>query len=52
MIETNELSVTEQIGQKIDILDPLKLFEHVRILDATTNQIIKPHLWPHLKYVI
>lgn len=43
-----ELPVIEQIGQKIDILDPLKFFEHVKILDATTNQIIKYEMWPHL----
>jgi len=45
---SDELSVIEQIGQKIDILDPLKFFEHVKILDATTNQIIKYEMWPHL----
>jgi len=52
MIEVKELSIEEQIGQKIDILDPLKFFEHVKILDATTNQIIKYEMWPHLEYVI
>ncbi|MEA3431771.1 MAG: terminase family protein [candidate division WOR-3 bacterium] len=45
---TEELSVIDQIKQKIDILDPLKFFEHVKILDATTNQIIKYEMWPHL----
>ena len=44
----NELSVLEQIGQKIDIQDPIKFFEYVKILDATTNQIIKYEMWPHL----
>ena len=43
-----ELTIEEQIGQKIDIQDPLKFFEHVKILDATTNQIIKYEMWPHL----
>ena len=47
-MDTKELSVIEQIGQKIDILDPLKFFEYVKILDATTNQIIKYEMWPHL----
>ena len=36
-----DLSIIEQIGQKIDIQDPIKFFEYVKILDATTNQIIK-----------
>ena len=49
---TNELSVIEQIEQNVDIIDPIKFFEHVKILDATSNQIVKPQLWPHLKYVI
>jgi len=48
MIDTKELPVIEQIGQKIDILDPLKFFEHVKILDATSNQVIKYEMWPHL----
>jgi hypothetical protein len=43
-----ELPIIEQIGQKIDILNPLKFFEYVKILDATTNQIIKYVMWPHL----
>ena len=43
-----ELSVIEQIKQKIEISDPIKFFEHVKILDATTNQIIKYEMWPHL----
>jgi len=47
-----ELSVIEQIGQYIDIKDPLKFFEHVKILDATTNQIIKYEMWPHLEEFI
>jgi hypothetical protein len=51
-LEVKELPVIEQIGQKIDILDPLKFFEHVKILDATTNEIIKYEMWPHLEYVI
>jgi len=44
----SELSVIEQIKQKIEISDPLKFFEHVKILDATTNQIIPYEMWPHL----
>ena len=44
----NELPIIEQIGQKIDTQDPLKFFEYVKILDATTNQIIKFEMWPHL----
>ena len=43
-----DLSILEQIGQKIDIQDPIKFFEYVKILDATTNQIIKYEMWPHL----
>jgi len=45
---TEDLSIIEQIGQKIDIQDPIKFFEYVKILDATTNQIIKYEMWPHL----
>jgi len=52
MIETKELSVLDQIGQNIDTKDPLKFFEHVKILDATTNQIIKFEMWPHLEEFI
>ena len=44
----SELSVIEQIGQKIDIQDPIKFFEHVKLLDATTNAIIPYQMWPHL----
>jgi len=47
-----ELSIEEQISEKLDISDPLKFFEHVKILDATTNQIIKYEMWPHLKEFI
>ena len=47
-----ELSIVEQISQKLDILNPLKFFEHVKILDATTNQIIKYEMWPHLEKFI
>jgi len=47
-----ELSVIEQIGQKIDIQDPVKFFKHVKILDATTNQVMPYEMWPHLEYVI
>ena len=47
-----DLSIIEQIGQKIDIQDPIKFFEYVKILDATTNQIIKYEMWPHCEYVI
>ena len=52
MIDTKELSVLDQIGQNIDTKDPLKFFEHVKILDATTNQIIPYKMWPHLEYLI
>ncbi|MCJ7458359.1 MAG: terminase family protein, partial [candidate division Zixibacteria bacterium] len=48
MIKQDELPIIDQIGQKIDILDPLKFFEYVKILDATTNQIIPFQMWPHL----
>jgi len=51
-MEVKELSILDQIGQKIDIADPLKFFEHVKILDATTNQIIKYEMWPHCAYLI
>jgi len=47
-IDTKELSVIEQIKQNIDTKDPLKFFEHVKILDATTNRIIPYEMWPHL----
>jgi len=43
-----ELTVVDQIFDKLDIIDPLKFFKHVKILDATTNQIIKYEMWPHL----
>ena len=42
------MEVIDQIGEKLEIRDPLKFFEHVKILDATTNQIIKYEMWPHL----
>jgi hypothetical protein len=48
----SELPVIEQIGQKIDIQDPIEFFKYGKILDATSNRIIAPELWPHLKYVI
>lgn len=51
-IDTKELSVLEQIEQKLDTKDPLKFFGHVKILDATTNQIVPYEMWPHLEYVI
>jgi hypothetical protein len=47
-----ELSIIDQISQKIETLDPLKFFEHVKILDATTNQIVPYKIWPHLEYLI
>ena len=43
-----ELSVIDQIGEYIDTKDPIKFFEHVKLLDATTNQIIDYEMWPHL----
>lgn len=43
-----ELSVIEQISESLETKDPLKFFEHVKILDATTNQIIPFEMWPHL----
>lgn len=48
----NELPVIEQIQNKIDIIDPIKFFKHVKILDATSNQIINYQMWPHLEYII
>jgi hypothetical protein len=51
-IETKELSVIEQISEYIDVKDPLKFFEHVKILDATSNQIIKYKMWSHLVELI
>ena len=47
-----ELTVTEQIGRNIDILDPINFFKYVKVLDATTNQIIDYEMWPHLEYLI
>ena len=48
----NDLSVIEQISESLETKDPLKFFEHVKILDATTNQIMSYQMWPHLEYVI
>ena len=47
-MEVKELSVLDQLGQNIDTKDPIKFFEYVKILDATTNQIIPYEMWPHL----
>ena len=47
-----ELSVIEQIEQRLEIIDPLEFFKHVKILDSTTNQIIACEMWPHLVEVI
>ena len=45
----NPTEVIDQLGTYLDVqLDPLKFFEHVKILDATTNQIVKYEMWPHL----
>jgi len=41
-------NIIDQIEQKLEVSDPLKFFEHVKILDATTNQIINYEMWPHL----
>ena len=47
-----ELSVIEQIKQRLEISDPIKFFKHVKILDATTEQILQYEMWPHLEYFI
>lgn len=51
-MEVKELTVLDQLGQNIDTKDPLKFFEYVKILDATTNQIIPYEMWPHCEYLI
>lgn len=44
-----EVEVEQQLNDYIDAsINPLKFFEHVKILDATTNQIIQYQMWPHL----
>ena len=52
MLDTKELPIVEQISENLDSLDPLKFFEHVKILDSTTNQIIKAQVAPHIKELI
>ena len=47
-----ELSVIEQISESLETKDPLKFFEYVKILDATTQQILPYQMWPHLEYLI
>ena len=45
----NPTEVIDQLGTYLEVqLAPLKFFEHVKILDATTNQIVKYEMWPHL----
>ena len=46
------MQVVDQISERLEILDPLKFFQYVRILDATTNEIIKYEMWPHLEEFI
>jgi len=46
--ELKEKTVIEQVCEYIDTKDPLKFFEHVKILDATTNEVIRYEMWPHL----
>ncbi|MCJ7828630.1 MAG: hypothetical protein MUP81_02685, partial [Dehalococcoidia bacterium] len=48
----DELPIIEQIGQKIDAIDPINFCKYIKILDATSNQIVSYELWPHLVYVI
>lgn len=50
MIETIDL--IDQIWGRVELLDPLEFFKHVKILDATTNKIIPYEMWPHLEYLI
>lgn len=48
-MSTNDLAIEEQLGQLNDIrANPLKFFEHVKLLDATTNAVIDYEMWPHL----
>lgn len=48
-----EVAVEQQLNDYIDAsINPLKFFEHIKILDSTTNAIIPYIMWPHLKYVI
>jgi len=51
-MEVKELPIVEQISEKLEISDPINFFKHVKILDATTNQIIPYKMWPHLEYLI
>ena len=48
----SELTVLDQIKENLEVKDPLEFFKHVKILDATTNQIIPYEMWPHLGYLI
>ena len=47
-----ETPVLEQLEDYLKVKDPLEFFKHVKILDATTNQIIKYEMWPHCEYLI
>lgn len=48
-----EVTVEQQLNDYIDAsINPLKFFEHVKILDATTNAIIPYAMWPHLIQLI
>jgi hypothetical protein len=51
-MEVKEISVLEQLEQKLEVQDPIKFFEHVKVLDATTTQIMPYQMWPHLEYLI
>lgn len=46
------MDVLDQILERVDAINPLEFFRHVKLLDATTNQIIPYEMWPHLEYVI
>ena len=48
----SELTVLDQIKENLEVKDPLEFFKHVKILDATTNQIIPYEMWPHLEEFI
>ena len=46
------MDILDQILEKIDTINPLEFFKHVKLLDATSNQIVSYEMWPHLEYVI
>jgi len=45
--------VIKQLGDYIDAkINPIRFFDYVKILDATTNQVISYEKWRHLDYFV